>query len=66
MPIQIDAVLTRQQPRAICIPCLAATTERDEHEVRQAVITLVMERRAETQMAECMNCGTTAFVVRRR
>ena len=66
MPIQIDAVLTSHERRAICIPCLAATTERDEEDVRQAVLTLVMERRTETQIDECMNCGTTAFVVRRR
>jgi hypothetical protein len=66
MPLQIDAVLTSQRPRAVCIHCLAATTERDEGDVRQAVMTLVMERRADTLLAECTNCGATAYVVRRR
>jgi hypothetical protein len=41
-------------------------TARDPADVKQAVDSLIAERRAETQVAECLNCNATAFVVRRR
>jgi hypothetical protein len=65
MPEEIDAFLTAYRPRPICIPCLAQVTGRTLDDVRK-VMTLLLERRAESQLAECMNCGATAFVVRRR
>ena len=64
MPIEIDAFLSAHQ--FICIPCLAAMTGRDAHDVRNAVMMLLTERRAESEDGECVNCNERAFVVRRR
>jgi hypothetical protein len=66
MPVEIDAFLTAYRPKAICLPCLCAVTERAEDDVRQTMTTLLMENRAETQIAECLNCNATTFVVRSR
>ena len=66
MPEEIEAFLTAYRERFICLPCLGAVTGRDEPDVRSTVQMLVAERRAETQVGECLNCSTTAFVVRRR
>jgi hypothetical protein len=41
-------------------------TARDEADVRRTVEMLLAERRVETQVAECLNCNQTAFVVRQR
>jgi hypothetical protein len=66
MPVEIDAFLTAYRPKFICLKCLATVTQRDEDDVRNTVMTLLAERRAETQTSECLNCNATAFVVRRR
>jgi hypothetical protein len=50
----------------ICLPCLSAVTGRDDADVRSTVRMLAAERRAETQVAECLSCNQTAFVVRQR
>jgi hypothetical protein len=63
---EIEAFLSAYRPKFICLPCLSAVTARDADDVRRAVDALLAERRAETQAAECLNCNTTAFVVRRR
>jgi hypothetical protein len=64
--IEIDSFLSAYSPKFICIPCLATVTMRTERDVRSVVMTLLAERRAETQDAECLNCNARAFVVRRR
>jgi hypothetical protein len=66
MPVQIEAFLDAYMPKFICITCLATVTSRDEADVRGSVQMLLAERRAETRVAECMNCNVAAFVVRRR
>jgi hypothetical protein len=66
MPLEIEAFLTSYTPKFICLDCLGAVTEREQDDVRNAITTLVAERRAETQIGECLNCNATAFVVRRR
>lgn len=66
MPVQIEAFLDAYRPKFICIYCLAAVTSREEADVRGTVQMLLAERRAETRVAECMNCNREAFVVRRR
>jgi hypothetical protein len=66
MPVEIDAFLAAYQPKFICIACLGAVTARDEADVRRTVEMLLAERRVETQVAECLNCNQTAFVVRQR
>jgi hypothetical protein len=64
--IEIESFLNAYSPKFICIPCLATVTTRTEADVRDVVMMLVAERRAETQNAECLNCNARAFVVRRR
>ena len=64
--IQIDAFLAAYRPKFICLACLGAVTGRDEADVRATVNALLAERRAETEVAECLNCNAKAFVVRRR
>jgi hypothetical protein len=64
--IEIEAFLSAYRPRFICLPCLAAVTSREDVDVRVTVDTLVAEHRAETAVAECLNCNVKAFVVRRR
>ena len=66
MPTQIEAFLDAYTPKFICIPCLATVTSREVPDVRGTVQMLLAERRAETRVAECMNCNVTEFVVRRR
>lgn len=66
MPVEIEAFLAAYRPAYICLRCLAAVIERSESDVRTVVTALLMERRAESQTGECLNCSTTAFVVRRR
>jgi hypothetical protein len=50
----------------ICLPCLSAVTGRDDADVHSTVRMLAAERRAENQVAECLSCNQTAFVVRQR
>ena len=64
--IEIEAFLNAYRPRFICLPCLAAVTSREDADVRVTVDALLAERRAETAVAECLNCNAKAFVVRRR
>lgn len=66
MPDEIEAFLSAYRGRFICLPCLGAVTGRDEADVRSTVQMLLAERRAETEVGECLNCSATAFVVRRR
>jgi hypothetical protein len=66
MPAEIEAFLNAYKMKFICLPCLDAVTGRDEADVRSTVQMLAAERRAETQVAECLNCNETAFVVRQR
>jgi hypothetical protein len=66
MPAEIEAFLSAYTPKFICLACLGAVTGRDETDVRSTVHTLLAERRAETRVGECLNCNTTAFVVRGR
>jgi hypothetical protein len=66
MPAEIEAFLSAYKMKFICLPCLGAVTDRDEVDVRSTVQMLAAERRAETQVAECLNCNQTAFVVRQR
>jgi hypothetical protein len=65
MPYEIEAFLNAYKGKPICIPCLCAVTDRDEADVRSTIHMLLAERRAGTQVAECLNCNTTAFVVSR-
>ena len=64
--VEIESFLTAYWPKFICLPCLAKVTSRFEADVRNVVMTLMAERRVETQAAECLNCNVTSFVVRRR
>ena len=64
--IEIEAFLSAYSPRFICLACLAAVTSREDDDVRVTVNALLAERRAETAVAECLNCNAKAFVVRRR
>jgi hypothetical protein len=66
MPVEIEAFLSAYSGKPICILCLCAVTERTEADVRSTVHMLLAERRVETQVAECLNCNSTGFVVRRR
>jgi hypothetical protein len=66
MPVEIEAFLSAYSGKPICIPCLSAVTERTETDVRSTVHMILAERRAETQVAECLNCNRRAFVVRQR
>jgi hypothetical protein len=66
MPVEIETFLTAYRPKFICIACLSAVTQREERDVRNTVMTLLTERRAETEIGECLNCNTMTFVVRRR
>jgi hypothetical protein len=66
MPAEIEAFLNAYKMKFICLPCPGAVTGRDEADVRSTVEMLAAERRAETQVAECLNCNETAFVVRQR
>jgi hypothetical protein len=66
MPAEIEAFLNAYKMKFICLPCLGAVTGRDEADVRSTVQMLAAERRSETQVAECLNCNETAFVVRQR
>jgi hypothetical protein len=66
MPVEIEAFLSAYTPKFICLNCLAAVTNREEADVRGTVQMLLAERRAETQVGECLNCNVTAFVVRHR
>jgi hypothetical protein len=63
---EMGAFLAAYKPKFICLPCLSTVTAREPADVKQAVTLLLAERRAETQVAECLNCNVTAFVVRRR
>jgi hypothetical protein len=63
--IEIESFLNAYRPKFICLPCLSAVTSRDQEDVRGAVNALLAERRAETDVAECLNCNAMAFVVRR-
>jgi len=53
--IEIESFLNAYQPKFICLPCLSAVTSRDQEDVRVAVNALLAERRAETDVAECLN-----------
>jgi hypothetical protein len=66
MPIEIEAFLAAYKPKFICLSCLSRMTEREASDVKRAVDALCAERRAESSVAECLNCNVTAFVVRRR
>ena len=66
MPVEIEAFLGAYAPKLICLKCLAAVTSREEANVRSTVQMLLAERRAETQVGECLNCNATEFVVRHR
>jgi hypothetical protein len=66
MPVEIEAFLTAYSPKFICVDCLARMTQREAEDVRTIVMSLLAERRAETQIAECLNCNVTSFAVRRR
>jgi hypothetical protein len=66
VPIEIDAFLVAYKPKFICLPCLSQVTAREPSDVKRAVDALLAERRAESKAAECLNCNTTALVVRRR
>jgi len=66
MAVELDAFLAAYKPKFICLSCLGEVTAREPADVKRAVDTLLAERRAETQVAECLNCNVTAFVVRRR
>jgi ABC-type transporter lipoprotein component MlaA len=66
MPFEIEAFLSAFNGKFICLPCLGAVTSRDETDVRSTVQMLLAERRAETQVGECLNCNATAFLVGRR
>jgi hypothetical protein len=39
MPVEIEAFLTAHRPNFICVRCLASMTEREEYDVRNAVMT---------------------------
>ena len=65
MPGEIDAFLAAYKPKFICLACLSLVTAREAEDVKIAVDALLITRRAESQVAECLNCNATAFVVRR-
>jgi hypothetical protein len=65
MAVELHAFLAAYRPKFICLPCLIVVTMREPADVRQAVDSLLAERRAESRIGECLNCNTTAFVVRR-
>ncbi|HEU4367826.1 MAG TPA: hypothetical protein VFV05_06285 [Methylomirabilota bacterium] len=66
MAVEIDAFLGAYRPKFICLSCLSQVTAREPSDVKRAVDLLLTERRAESQVAECLNCNATAFVVRCR
>jgi hypothetical protein len=66
MPVELYAFLTAYRPKAICLSCLCTVTERAEDDVWQTITTLLTEGRVEAEIAECLNCSATTFVVRRR
>ena len=66
MPVEIEAFLGAYEPKFNCLDCLGAVTASDEADVPGSVQILLAERRVETQVAECLNCNQTAFVVRQR
>ena len=66
MPIEIEAFLEAYKPKYICLACLSQVTAREAADVKTTVETLLATRRAESRVAECLNCNAMAFVVRRR
>jgi hypothetical protein len=65
MPVEIEAFLEAYRPKYICLACLGQVTARDSADVKTVVVALLATRRAESQIAECLNCNAMAFVVRR-
>jgi hypothetical protein len=66
MPVEIEAFLGAYKPKFICLPCLCQVTAREPADVKTVVDALLATRRAESRVAECLNCNAMAFVVRRR
>jgi hypothetical protein len=66
MPVEIEAFLMAYKPKFICLACLGRVTAREAEDVKIAVDALLITRRAESQVAECLNCNAMALVVRRR
>jgi hypothetical protein len=66
MPVELEAFLAAYKPKFICLGCLSRVTEREAEHVKIAVDALLITRRAECQVAECLNCNAVSFVVRRR
>jgi hypothetical protein len=66
MPVEIEAFLDAYKPKYICLACLSQVTARESADVRTIVDALLATRRAESKVAECLNCNAMAFVVRRR
>jgi hypothetical protein len=66
MPVEIEAFLEACKPKYICLACLSQVTVRAPADVKTIVEALLATRRAESQIAECLNCNAMAFVVRRR
>jgi hypothetical protein len=66
MTVEIDAFLVAYRPKFICLSCLSQVTAREPSDVKSAVDELLATRRAESQVAECLNCNIISFVVRRR
>jgi hypothetical protein len=66
MPVEIEGLLEAYQPKYICLACLSQVTSREPADVKTTVQALLATRRAESQVAECLNCNAMAFVVRRR
>ena len=66
MPVELEAFLMAYKPKFICLACLGRVTGREAEDVKIAVDALLITLRAESQVAECLNCNAMAFVVRRR
>jgi len=66
MAAEIEAFLVAYKPKFICLACLGLVTAREPADVKAVVDALLGTRRAESHVAECLNCNATAFVVRRR
>ena len=66
MPVEIEGLLEAYQPKYICLACLSQVTAREPADIKTVVDELLATRRAESLVAECLNCNARAFVVRRR
>jgi hypothetical protein len=64
--LELKEFLAAYSPKAICVPCLCAVSEREPADVNRAVEILVVASHADRQFGECFNCNIIRDVIRLR